>query len=281
MAYSAFGSGGVTSWNGRTAAVTPAAGDYSAAMVSNAVDTTATYANPAWLTSLAGARITGNIPGNAAGLTSTLSVGAGGTGATTQPAAINALLPPQSGQGGKVIGTDGSNVSWVTPTIASPLAIASGGTGATTQVGALTNLLPARSARVYNGSTQTMTTAVWLALAYSAVRWDNSAFWSASFPTRFTAPVAGVYLITGCCQIATNGTGIRAIRALLNGATVLSTNMSPANAASDTHVQVATVYSLAAGDYVEIQVYQSSGGNLATVITPNTSPESGIAYLHP
>ena len=36
----------------------------------------------------------------------------GGTGKTTAPAAINALLPVQSNQAGKVLVTDGTNVSW-------------------------------------------------------------------------------------------------------------------------------------------------------------------------
>ena len=43
----------------------------------------------------------------------TLAIANGGTGATTAVAAINALLPPQSGQGGNQLGTDGTNVSWV------------------------------------------------------------------------------------------------------------------------------------------------------------------------
>lgn len=43
----------------------------------------------------------------------TLGVSNGGTGATTAIAAINALLPPQAGQGGNQLGTDGTNVSWV------------------------------------------------------------------------------------------------------------------------------------------------------------------------
>lgn len=43
-----------------------------------------------------------------------LSVQNGGTGATTQQGAINSLLPTQSGQSGKVLFTDGTNVFWQT-----------------------------------------------------------------------------------------------------------------------------------------------------------------------
>jgi hypothetical protein len=41
-----------------------------------------------------------------------LPISAGGTGQTTSPTAINALLPTQIGQSGKVLSSDGTNVSW-------------------------------------------------------------------------------------------------------------------------------------------------------------------------
>lgn len=44
-----------------------------------------------------------------------LPISLGGTGAVTAAAARNNLLPAQSGNTGKVLGTDGSSVSWVSP----------------------------------------------------------------------------------------------------------------------------------------------------------------------
>ena len=41
-----------------------------------------------------------------------LPIASGGTGQTTAPTAINALLPVQTGQSGKILVTDGTNVSW-------------------------------------------------------------------------------------------------------------------------------------------------------------------------
>jgi hypothetical protein len=49
----------VTSVFTRTGAVTAASGDYTAAQVTNAVDSTGSYANPTWITSLAWSKITG------------------------------------------------------------------------------------------------------------------------------------------------------------------------------------------------------------------------------
>jgi len=51
--------GGVTSIYGRTGVVVATAGDYTAALVTNAVSTIATYADPAWITSLAYSKLTG------------------------------------------------------------------------------------------------------------------------------------------------------------------------------------------------------------------------------
>jgi len=43
----------------------------------------------------------------------TVPISKGGTGATTAEAAINALVPVQTGNGGKLLGTDGTSVGWV------------------------------------------------------------------------------------------------------------------------------------------------------------------------
>jgi hypothetical protein len=50
---------GVASFNTRTGAVLPLANDYTAAMVTNAVSSAGSYADPAWITSLAWNKITG------------------------------------------------------------------------------------------------------------------------------------------------------------------------------------------------------------------------------
>ena len=58
-------------------------------------------------------------------ISGTVPIANGGTGQTTANAAINALLPSQTSNSGKVLSTDGSNTSW----------IAASGTGTVTSVG--------------------------------------------------------------------------------------------------------------------------------------------------
>lgn len=73
-------------------------------------------------------------------LAGTLAIGNGGTGQTTANAALNALMPSQSGQNGKYATTDGSNVSWG----AAPVTSVSAGTGMTVSptTGAVTVSIP-------------------------------------------------------------------------------------------------------------------------------------------
>ena len=58
---------------------------------------------------ISGSQVSGNIAGLAANVTGTVAIANGGTGA------LNALLPSQTGHGGKVLQTDGASASWQTP----------------------------------------------------------------------------------------------------------------------------------------------------------------------
>lgn len=80
----------------------------------------------------------------------TLAIASGGTGQTTAPNAINALLPSQGGNSGKVLGTNGTVASWV----------AGGGTGTVTNFSA-GNLSPLFTSSV---ATSTTTPALTFAL---------------------------------------------------------------------------------------------------------------------
>ncbi len=61
-------------------------------------------------------------------VTGTLPIGNGGTGQTTANAALNALLPSQTGNSGKYVTTDGSNTSWAAVVAASLQEFTSSGT---------------------------------------------------------------------------------------------------------------------------------------------------------
>ena len=58
----------------------------------------------------------------------TLAITNGGTGATTAAGAINNLLPTQTGNAGKVLSTNGSLASWITPATGTVTSVAATGT---------------------------------------------------------------------------------------------------------------------------------------------------------
>lgn len=64
-----------------------------AATATNGIVSTGSYSDPAWITALSGSKITGDIAGNAASITSTLPINKGGTGQATKAAAFDALSP--------------------------------------------------------------------------------------------------------------------------------------------------------------------------------------------
>lgn len=89
----------------------------------------------------------------------------------------------------------------------------------------------------------------------------NGTFWNAANPSRLTAPVSGWYSVKFNAQFDINATGIRFFAILHNGNTVAQFN-SVGNATWVVGATVSTDIYMAAGEYVEGGVYQSSGGAL-------------------
>ena len=137
-------------------------------------------------------------------------------------------------------------------------------------------------ARVYNSAAFSHNSSgSWLAVTFDAERFDTSAIHStASNTSRLTCVVAGVYSIFGTVQFAVNATGWRGTRIYLNGATPIATVLHAASSNTYAILQtVSTIYELVAGDYIEIQAFQDSGGTLALSQQDNTSPEFGMALI--
>lgn len=85
-------------------------------------------------------------------------------------------------------------------------------------------------------------------------------------PTRVTVPVAGFYLITGTVTFDGNSTGRRGIQFKKNGSAILPTYMSlfPSVVVGTIAPSATTFVECAAGDYIEMEAYQDTGGNLGT-----------------
>lgn len=124
-------------------------------------------------------------------------------------------------------------------------------------------LYPAR-VQVYNAGTATIATGTITTLSFDQEDFDSDAFHNpASNPSRLTVPAAlgGDYFVYG--QVAM-GSFTGSVEALIkkNGTTILASHTAGSGTADGPGVWVGRVLSLAPTDYVELQVWQNSGGNV-------------------
>jgi hypothetical protein len=114
-----------------------------------------------------------------------------------------------------------------------------------------------------NTTTQTISNATWTAVGLDTEDFDTSGFHSTSVNnTRYTIPagLAGKYLLNTNVKWVNNSTGVRLVRFRKNNTSTLA--IQEKSTATEFSDQVSTICNLSVGDYVEVFVYQTSGGNL-------------------
>jgi hypothetical protein len=132
------------------------------------------------------------------------------------------------------------------------------------------------SCRVYRTTSQSLTTATVTAITFDAERWDTDSMHSTVSGTdRITIVTAGAYLVIGQTQYAPNATGVRETSLRLGGTgTVLDRRSDPSVSASLACViGVGTTTRRNAGDYLQLECYQTSGGALNVEAASQLSPE--------
>ena len=96
--------------------------------------------------------------------------------------------------------------------------------------------------------------------------WDTNAFHDGTTNTdRITIPSgkAGKYLVNAQITFNANATGYRSVNILKNGSGNGPETFSTLSASNPAFINQSRVFDLAVGDYLNITVYQSSGGNLS------------------
>ena len=141
-------------------------------------------------------------------------------------------------------------------------------------------------ARVYNSANISIADATATALTFDSERYDTDGFHSVATNTdRLTVPtgMAGQYLIVGHVVIVAGADySSVGLQIYLNGATIINNiEMSPSTFSTNPVLTVATIYDLAAADYVTLRVYQDNTANAArnVLLSANQSPEFAIAIL--
>ena len=114
-----------------------------------------------------------------------------------------------------------------------------------------------------------------VALTANSERFDNDSMHSTATNTsRITATRAGRYLFIATVQFAANATGNRRMAFRVNGTTTYESTLVGATATNSIVTTAPAMFTLAATDYVECMVWQTSGGNLNVTLL-----EFGATFL--
>jgi hypothetical protein len=109
-------------------------------------------------------------------------------------------------------------------------------------------------------------TGVFTPVQFDTESFDSGGLFDPAQSTRLTAPIAGVYALAGGARWDPDAAGVRSTflrKNNLAGAGFLAgTTVAAVPATEPTRQSLATVARLAAGDFVELQVQQTSGGAL-------------------
>lgn len=136
--------------------------------------------------------------------------------------------------------------------------------------------------RVYNSTNISIPGVNITVLTFDSERYDTGGLHSTSSNTsRLTCVVPGKYRIFGHCEYTQNGTGIRGLHIYVNGSLSIAETYVSAISTAHQGMTATTEYALAAGDYVELVAYQSSGGNLDVRAVGNHTPEFGMSWICP
>ena len=136
-------------------------------------------------------------------------------------------------------------------------------------------------ARVYHNAAQSIANTTFTALAFNSERWDLGTpslnmHDTATDNGRLTCRVAGLYSIGVAVYWASAGG--RMVKLRVGGATDIAINEATSGAIGQT---VCTDYRLAVDDYVDVVVWQNSGGALNVSAGGNYSPEFWMHWVSP
>jgi len=121
------------------------------------------------------------------------------------------------------------------------------------------------SVRVYRSTTQVISTGALNAYSYDSVSWDYAGgVWKLADPTKVYVRYSGIWIATGVVNLAANATGERSLNVRDSGGILRGGVSQPSpSAANDTRLGLPGVpLYLKAGQWVEMVVFQNSGGNL-------------------
>jgi hypothetical protein len=133
------------------------------------------------------------------------------------------------------------------------------------------------SVLVHREATQSINNNTETTVSFTDVRHDTTDgdMWDVSQPTRLVVPVDGFYLPMASLAWASNSAGVRVAYFRANGSVLLGRDTRTANAATEATLTTPVRF-FNAGDYVELRVFQSSGGALNLAESDEYAVECGL-----
>jgi len=130
-----------------------------------------------------------------------------------------------------------------------------------------------QGARVYHTAAQAIPHGTGTVLAFNSERWDNDTIHdTAVFNSRLTCKTPGKYLAITHIGWARSATGRRELYLYYNGTTVIAALSDSVVADIEIYQCVSTIYDLALDDFIEVMVYQTSGGPLNVTVLAQYTP---------
>ena len=121
-------------------------------------------------------------------------------------------------------------------------------------------------AKIWNSGTQTVSTSTLTELAFDEEDFDTDGFHDTGSNTeRMTIPagLGGTYIVHANTGSHTAAGSDDRIRFIVNGTTIPSTQERFGGLSSSVNFSTSAIVNLNSGDYIETQVYQTSGGDLS------------------
>ncbi len=128
-------------------------------------------------------------------------------------------------------------------------------------------------ARVYNSTAKSIPSGSFVVITFDSERYDTDNIHDNSTNnSRLTCKTAGVYLISFCGELPAASTGRAVAKIQVNGGTNICMMSNILTSLGPIRMNPSSIYTLNVNDYVEVFVYQESGGTLNLAATSDYTP---------
>lgn len=132
--------------------------------------------------------------------------------------------------------------------------------------------------QLYASGTISIPNNTWTAVPWTGTRYTYGSMWNSGDPTKITCAMTGLGLLNVFVTFPANSTGTRGIAVRDAGVTYLGQRTIPAPVA-DCSMTLTKAYILSPLDYLEVMVFQNSGGSLNLTIQNFSHPECSFFFI--